>query len=790
MAPTNVAICAVNRLVPIVVGAAVAGLLPATAVAQTEERRALEEVVVTANKRTENISDVGLSITAADGDALIDRGITSAIDLGKIVPGLTVQPSPFNTPVYTLRGIGFYETTLSAAPTVAVYVDQVQLPFSATTKGATFDIERVEVLKGPQGTIFGQNTTGGAINYIANKPTDTLQLGAEASYDRFDRSDIQGFVSGPLTDTLRGRVAVNVVDGGAWQKSYTRDDELGDQRQLQGRAILDWNPSDKLDVLLTAFAWQDKGETQAAQMIDDVCGPPVAGDLSTCGSPDAQAFREYPRATDDARVADWGYGVFGRNNARDDRFYQGSLRVDYELNDNLTLTSITAYSDYVTDSVQDFDGTDLATVDTNTTGYIKDISEELRLAGHHDRVDYIVGVNYSNTRTFDRLFYNFSEGPSSNPLWFIPGAPRGDLTFNYSDQDIETTAAFGNVDFRITEAVSLIAGARYTDSRRDFEGCTNDYEGPSSTNVWWNAIFGTSVPDGGCLTLDANLQPFDPAVFDTLDEDNVSWNVGLNYRLASDGLLYGRVSKGFKAGSFPTASVASYTGYQPVKQESVLAYELGVKIPFPGNAINLTAAVFYYDYSDKQLRGRKPDPVFGTLDGLVQVPKSEVKGVELELTALPFEGFRVSLGGTYLQSEVTEFEGYNALGALLNFEGQEFPFAPELTLIADAQYEFPLSDRLNAFVGASATHNSKTSSQLDNTSTQFVTADHRFDIDAYTLIDVRAGIETGDGKWRVMAYCYNCSDEFYWTNIQNNLASISRFTGMPRNYGLRVNWRM
>ncbi len=126
---------------------------------------------------------------------------------------------------------------------------------------------------------------------------------------------------------------------------------------------------------------------------------------------------------------------------------------------------------------------------------------------------------------------------------------------------------------------------------------------------------------------------------------------------------------------------------------------------------------------------------------------------------------------------------------MLNFKGQKFPFAPEVSLIGDAQYEFSLTDSLSAFLGLSVTYNSETSSQLDNTTTKFVTADHRFDIDSYTLIDVRAGIETADGKWRVMAYCYNCNDEFYWTNIQNNPASISRFVGMPQNYGVRVSWR-
>ncbi len=755
------------------------------------------EIVVTANKRAQSINDVGLSITAETGDTLLQRGISSPTDLGKIVPGLTVQPSPFNTPVYTLRGVGFYETTLSAAPTVAVYTDEVALPFSATTRGAAFDIERVEVLKGPQGTLFGQNTTGGAINYIVAKPTDKFSAGADASFGRFATTDVQGFVSGPLADTVKGRIAVRTIQSGTWQKSYTRSDDLGKQNMLQGRILLDWQASDKLKFELNANGWRDKGDTQAAQLIEDTCGASTAG---TCGSPDATNFRNYPRSPRNARAADWGYGIFGRRPQRDDRFYQLSLRGDLELNDNLTLTSITAYSDYKTDSVQDFDGSTYFSVDTNTTGYIKDISQEVRISGTYDRVNFILGGNYNKSKTFDRLFYNFSEGPSSNPLYMIPGAARGLLTFNYSDQDVKNVAVFGNVEFKVTPELTLLAGARYTDSKRSFEGCTNDFGGGTAT--WWNQIFATrdnlgnitsyntNVQPGGCLTFTKTFPViFDPAVFDNLNEDNVSWNIGLNYKTPGDTLLYTRVSRGYKSGSFPTASVASYTGYVPVKQESVTAYELGAKGPLLGRALEYAVAGFYYDYQDKQLRGRKPDAVFGTLDGLVQIPKSRIWGVEASITARPIEGLRLNVGGTYIDTKITEFEGYDAFGVLANFAGQKFPYAPKVTIVADAEYKTALSGNADGYFGISATHNSKSTTALANTTTQYVTADPRFIMKAYTLVDLRAGVEFPGSNVRAGVYVRNVGNVYYWTNTQDNLASISRFAGMPRTYGLQVSWR-
>jgi iron complex outermembrane recepter protein len=758
---------------------------PAQPAATTPAEPSIPEIVVTANKREQSIRDVPVSITAASGTTLITRGITSPTDLGKIVPGLTVQPSPFNTPVYTLRGVGFYETTLSAAPTVAVYSDEVALPFSATTRGVAFDIQRVEVLKGPQGTLFGENTTGGAINYIVNKPTDTLQAGADLSYGRFNLVDVQSFISGPLGAGWKARLSVHAEHGDPWQYSYTRDDSLGRVRQLQGRFQLENDSSSPLHILLNVNGWIDTGDTQAPQVIGTTCGTSTAG---TCGSPEAAAFAAYPEAPANARAADWGYGIFGRRPARDDRFWQASLRADYRLDDHLTLTSISAYSHYTTNSVQDFDGTTLDSADTNTQGYIKDFSEELRLTGVYHNLHVMVGGNYEKANTYDWLFYNFSQGPSADPLWAIPGAPHGELTDNWSRQNVRTLAAFGNAEYNLTQQVTLSGGIRYTSTDRTFNGCTNDYGG--GTAVWWNAIFGTDVQPGGCLTFTQNFPViFNPYDIDKLDESNVSWNVSANYKPTRDLMLYVRVARGYKAGSFPTASVASYTGYEPVKQESVLAYEAGVKASVLDRKADISAAVFYYDYSDKQLRGRKPDPVFGTLDGLVQIPKSRVYGVEAALDLRPLRGLRISVGGTYINTKIEQFDGYADDGALYNFAGQKFPYAPAVTLTGDAEYDFPLSHSVNAYGGASLTYNSSTSSSLDNTTTSYVSADPRFDIRAYALVDLRAGVKLHDDKLRIGAYVRNLGNVYYWTNTLDNLATIVRFAGMPRTYGVQLSWR-
>ena len=164
-----------------------------------------------------------LSIATASGAELLKRGITDPTQLEALVPGFSYQKSSYGVPVFQLRGVGFYDTTQGVTPAVAVYVDEIPLPYSAMTRGAALDVERVEVLKGPQGTLFGQNSTGGAINYIAAKPTDQFSYGTYLDYGRFDAANVEGFVSGALSDTVRARAAVRFEHADAWQYSYTRD---------------------------------------------------------------------------------------------------------------------------------------------------------------------------------------------------------------------------------------------------------------------------------------------------------------------------------------------------------------------------------------------------------------------------------------------------------------------------------------------------------------------------------------------------------------------------------------
>ena len=212
----------------------------------------IEEIIVTAQRRPEPLADVPMSLNVITGDRLAQEGVSSVGGLSKFVPGFTFTQTPYGAPILTIRGIGFFDEAVGIAPTVSVYVDQILIPFPRAAEGVSLDVERVEVLKGPQGTLFGQNATGGAINYVANKPTNEFTAGGELSYGRFNDVDGYGFVSGPLSDRVTARLAVRAEHRDGWQQSTSRNDELGVADFNNARLTLDWRAADTLTLVFTA----------------------------------------------------------------------------------------------------------------------------------------------------------------------------------------------------------------------------------------------------------------------------------------------------------------------------------------------------------------------------------------------------------------------------------------------------------------------------------------------------------------------------------------------------------
>lgn len=241
----------------------------APALAQESGGR-LDEIVVTAQKREQGSNDVGITLNAFTGDQLQARGVQTAEDLALITPGLTVNDTAATgVPLYTIRGVGFQDYSTAASSTVGLYFDEVAIPYTVMSRGALFDIERVEVLKGPQGDLYGRNTTAGQINFISKKPTDELEAGASFGYSSFDTVDVNLHLSGPISDGVRGRLAFTTTQSGeGWQESLTRDDELGKQNVFAVRGMLEFDLGANADLLLRAQYVKDKSDNKANTAYD------------------------------------------------------------------------------------------------------------------------------------------------------------------------------------------------------------------------------------------------------------------------------------------------------------------------------------------------------------------------------------------------------------------------------------------------------------------------------------------------------------------------------------------
>jgi outer membrane receptor protein involved in Fe transport len=755
--------------------------LPVSAQENTET---IGDIIVTANKRAQSINDVGLTITALGSDTLQRQGIRSLDDLARSVPGLTYSGTDVGTPVFTLRGVGFYDYSLGGYPTTSIYVDEVPLPFPVMTLHANIDLERIEVLKGPQGTLFGQNSTGGAINYIAAKPTQTLAAGMDATIGRFGQGEANGYISGPLSDTVGVRLAGQYGYGGPWQKSFTRDAELGRRNYINGRLLVDWEPSSAVKVRLNLNGWRDTSEPQAGQYF--VTFPQIlVGGVPVPGQNDP-VLENYPFAPEDPRAADWGPRL--KQNRRQ---LHAALRTDLNLTDDIVLTSISSYINYKFMQVSDRDTTTVRESDQASHGHNRVFTQELRVAGgENSPLRWVVGANYERTRIFELTSTDNSEGAVGR-LFGINGGPHE------GSHKIRSYAAFANAEYDIAPKLTIKLGGRYTDVKRTANLCT--VADDAATIAFVGGIAQALNPNivvpplniGDCVSLDivTNL----PGDFiDTLKEDNVSWRAGLDYKPSRDLLLYANVSKGYKAGSYPLVGTLSQNSYLPVVQESLLDYEAGFKAQLFGRKLGLNGAVFYYDYRNKQLISKVIDPILGIIPALVNIPKSRIKGAEIEWTAAAFEGMTLSGGFTYLDAKVTKYSGVNAGGAASDFAGSEVPFTPKWQTTVNADYYLPVSGSIHPFIGATAIYRSKTTSVVGGTEGLIIVPGYRssvplsqtYTMPGYTLLDLRAGIEAEDGNWRLMVWGKNITNKYYIQNIVSVTATSSRYAGMPATYGV------
>jgi outer membrane receptor protein involved in Fe transport len=394
------------------------------------------------------------------------------------------------------------------------------------------------------------------------------------------------------------------------------------------------------------------------------------------------------------------------------------------------------------------------------------------------------------------------------------GAQQGFSADSYeSDQSMSNSAAFGNLEFDATRRLTIKSGLRFTRADRSTSSGTYPTPGyvepfPGSPgllnliNVVWADVYTPLFCPGTTYTplVPGESVSINPTTCKTgryhgiIDQDNVSWSVGTNFKLTPDVLLYVNAAKGYKAGSFPEVSAATTSQYAGVTQESLLSYEAGVNSTMAAGRITLNVDGFHYDYRNKQLRGKTVDPIFGLLDTLVNVPKSEVNGAEFAFNVIPMTGLDLRIAATYLDSKVQEYDGtvgitrVNGLAfpVRASFSGVSLPFAPKFQGSASVDYTFPMGSWHQGFVGAGVAAQAESIGSLELSARDV--ADAR--IDGRAVLNLRAGYKTADGRWKVALWGSNVTDKYYWTNALRVYDTVVRYSGRPAEYGISCSWRL
>lgn len=783
------------------------------------ESSALQEVIVTAQKHEQSANDVGITMSVISADRLRELGVTSADALARSTPGLTVNATAATgIPAYSLRGVGFQDFSTGGSSTVGLYFDEVNIPYAVMSRGVLFDVERVEVLKGPQGDLYGRNTTAGQINFISRRPTNEFEGGVNLSYGSYQTVDGEAFVSGPISDRVRGRLAARTLQSGkGWQKSLTRDERLGEQDIAAVRGLLDFDLAERITLGLNVHYVKDKSDNQAPATFN---GQEIG--LPTVAFAPHNPLQDYTNdlvnltatppwfAGHDAAQADWTNSytsaitgtTWNVRPGRDNELKGVSARLGWKFG-GVEVVSLTAYDEF--ERVEAFEGDGGPFVDTsniNTTD-VNVFSQELRFSGGTDRLIWITGLYYSKDKLDEAYHFLMPDsvyGNASVPWNVAPFnlAPILELDTKYR-QHSDSNAAFGHVEWSFAERWKLTAGVRYTEEKRDWAGCTFSAADNSLGN-FLNTLFGATLQAGDCGTIDDD--PNSPTnIFNVLGTPAVNdafhvftddietrkwmWKIGLDRHLTDNALLYGIISRGFKSGGFNGAASNVTQQLAPYGPEELTAYELGTKLTLLDRTLQLNASAFYYDYRDKQEADAAVTFV-GNISGLTNVPKSRIQGAEIEAHWAPVRGLNIDAAAAWLDTKVLEWQATDPFLSVwpnvvtFNASGTELPQAPRWSYNAAVSYRWPVSNDLYMQVGADASYVDTTSGGANA---------FAFATKAYTLGNARIALGDADGKWVAQLWGRNITDEFYYPSAFVGNGPYVRMVGMPRTVGVSLDYR-
>ena len=700
----------------------------------------LEEIIVTAQKREEALSDVGMAIDVVGGDRIREAGAISLIDLGRFSPGLNIQTpfGEFGYPLVAIRGLstdGFIETLPQST---GVYADGVYVSQPPMQAFRLLDLERMEVSKGPQGTIYGRNTIAGAVNLVSRRPTYEPEGYATLGYGSYGRSSIDAAYGGALSETVAGRAAVKYLrqTGGPLTNTHPDVGDGGELDQFMGRVSLMFRPGDDVEILLRAYGGRDDSDVWPFALIpagedtdgnglpDRLCDEFVRGNVAAAA---LNCLAADPFVSGTSYNDPSGDPYVNNQNALGSHAYRASglsAEINWDLS-AMTVTSVTGWDDFERHDTLDEDAGPTVAIDDVRRSEVDQFSQELRLASSNDAgMQWLAGLYFSS----DEL----AGSPS-----FDSGGRQ-----DFSTLETHTQAVFGQVDFPLSDQVTLTAGARWTDVERDFHYRTTGF---------------FAAPE---------LQA---GVASTFSDSDYSARLALDWRLGDDTLIYGSISRGFNAGTFNSQYLATVENTVPTESESLLAYEVGIKSTLADGRASFEGAVYFYDARNPQVVAVQPLSGISS-NFLINADDSKLMGAEAQWRALPASWLELALGAAYIQSEygnlATSVAGAGTdspfpdnapiFGSTFaDLTGNRIPNHPELSFNATVRVTSPVNDawRFNG--------------QLDLLWEDDIPRDLLARRALYTVshvdADLRLALQSTDDRWDLAFWVRNLTDEVYLT---------------------------
>ena len=718
----------------------------------------IEEIVVTAQKRSQSVQDVGITMSVLTSDMLQKTGVRDVVEVTNNVPNVQVNYG-LGQNAFNIRGIGINEFSANLDSPVAVHVDEVYLSKNFMSSLLLFDIDRVEALKGPQGTLFGRNTTGGAINFYTRRPTDTLSMGGSIGYDNYETVRGEAYISGPLTENLSARLAGMIADQGqGFYRNLTTGREEGKENKWALRGQLAWK-GEQTSVYLSASYGRDRSNLPPYEGVGIVtpesfaAGAPVfcAKYLNgTVTGADADCVRGTDGLTpgDDKPYTSNGNLTHRTNN----KGYGFTGRVEHDLS-WADLTSISSYQYYRRDAQEDSDGSPVQTIENYWQNRMKQFSQEVRLSSKgNDRWNYILGA-----------YYQHDDYRNDDYLTIAGGAGVG--LYSPFTQKVDAVALFFHNDVELTDSLSLIAGVRYSREKVRIDGGT--FAGTGLTT----GLIQRPVTILGPLSVSSLVEGGGKRT----DED-VSFKIGVEWKPRLDSatfdelMVYANMATGFRSGAFNADFADRQEVFTSLDPEKLTAYEAGFKSSLAGRTVQINGAIFRYDFRDGFIN---VDSTSSPVPVTINAANIKTLGAELDVRWLVLEGLEISGNAGWLDSEIKS----NIAAGGRSLKGNSPVNAPKWTLSGALSYEMPITNELKLSFSASA--NYRGSQYLEAVNSPGSKEDR------YWLVNGQVGIGDADGRWRLSAWVKNLTKTRYRSYV-NDLPAFGwllNLYGPPRTMG-------